>query len=257
MSQDFLNDLIITQVSTPGFLYSAKRNTRVSDRWAWGILIKASGETVYTCQDKRFFCNPNYVILAPCGCSYEFDSVTAGNFVWLEFQALQSYDQLIQIPVKNCQSLVDAIRRIESLKMNKPALYQMTCIAETYGILLELFRNIEPKYVTSAQQRKIQRAVDYLVQNYTCSLTINELAAQTGFSAPYFRRLFSDVYGTTPLDYQQTLRISKAKEMLKSKAGSISEIAAALGYSSIYDFSRAFKRKAGISPREYARSLHQ
>lgn len=257
MSQDFLSDLIVTKIQSTGFIYSAKRNTRITDRPWWGLLIKASGETVYTCQNKQYLCNQNYAILAPRSCTYEFDSVAAGDFVWLDFHALQSHDHLIQIPIKNCQSLVSAIRRIDSIQMSKPALYNMTCIAETYDVLLGLLKNVAPKYVASASQRKIQPAMDYLVQNYTSSLTNDKLAEQTEFSTSYFRKLFSDVYGTSPLAYQQTLRISKAKEMLKSRTGSISEIAAALGYSNIYDFSRAFKRETGISPSDYARNSHR
>lgn len=99
--------------------------------------------------------------------------------------------------------------------------------------------------------------MDYLVQNYTSSLTNDQLAKQTEFSTSYFRKLFSDVYGISPLAYQRTLRINKAKEMLKSHTGSVSEIAAALGYSNIYDFSRVFKQETGISPSAYARNTQR
>ena len=45
--------------------------------------------------------------------------------------------------------------------------------------------------------------------------------------------------------------IKKAKEMLKSDYGSITDIAQSLGYFNIYDFSRAFKNIYHISPREW------
>lgn len=257
MIRDLLDDLIVTYVESTGFIYSSKRTAHVENRPTWALLMKVSGETVYTCQNKTYLCNQNNVILAPRGCSYEYDSIVAGNFVWLAFGASQVHDQLIQIPVKNCQSLIDNIRKIESLRTNKPAMYHMACLAETYSLLLGLFKNITPKYVPSVNQRKIQPAMDYLVQNYTRLLTNDELAAQTEFSTSYFRKLFNDVYGTSPLAYQQTLRIGKAKEMLKSNTGSISEIAAALGYANIYDFSRAFKREVGVSPSDYAKRPHK
>ena len=96
--------------------------------------------------------------------------------------------------------------------------------------------------------------MDYLIQNYTHPLTNDELSAQTEFSTSYFRKLFHDVYGVSPLEYLQNLRISKAKEMLRNNVGSISEIAASLGYANIYDFSRTFKRETGLSPSAYARN---
>ena len=121
-------------------------------------------------------------------------------------------------------------------------------------MILYLLKNMTPKYVMPANQRKIQPAMDYLIQNYTHPLTNDELSAQTEFSTSYFRKLFHDVYGVSPLEYLQNLRISKAKEMLRNNVGSISEIAASLGYANIYDFSRTFKRETGLSPSAYARN---
>ena len=53
--------------------------------------------------------------------------------------------------------------------------------------------------------------------------------------------------------YVQEMRIEKAKAALGSDYGTIGAIAQALGYASIYDFSRAFKRRTGLSPSAYAR----
>ena len=46
--------------------------------------------------------------------------------------------------------------------------------------------------------------------------------------------------------------IKKAKEMLKSDYGTLSDIALSIGYSSLYDFSRDFKKHTGTSPVESA-----
>ena len=47
------------------------------------------------------------------------------------------------------------------------------------------------------------------------------------------------------------LKMKKAKEMLKSDYGSITDIAHFLGYLDIYDFSRVFKKHTGIPPSKY------
>ena len=90
-----------------------------------------------------------------------------------------------------------------------------------------------------------------MTQNYNIKIRNDELAALTGVSTVYFRKLFTEVMGQSPIDYIQSLRIQKAKEMLQSDYGSITDVASALGYQSIYDFSRAFKKRVGMSPIQY------
>lgn len=76
-------------------------------------------------------------------------------------------------------------------------------------------------------------------------------AVIAGLSTAYFRKLFVEVMGTTPLDYLHKIRIKKAKEMLKSDYGSITDIAHSLGYLNIYGFSRDFKKYTGVPPSKY------
>jgi len=57
--------------------------------------------------------------------------------------------------------------------------------------------------------------------------------------------------GVSPITYAKQLRIEKAKEMLKSDYGTLSDIAQSLGYSSLYDFSRDFKKHTGVAPSKY------
>ncbi len=256
MSFDFLANLTVTTVMEANILYSFKPKTHVTNRKHWSFLIKSTGETHYICNGKQYTCNQNNVIIAPSGCSYEYNSIVGGEFAFLNFDALQTYTDFIQIPVKSCQPLIASIQKIDMLRMSKPPDYAILCMIETYSMILYLLKSMRPKYVMSANQKKIQPAVDYLIRNYASRITNEELAAQTDFSSSYFRKLFRDIYGVSPLEYLKEIRMSKAKEMLRSSEGSISEIAAALGYANVYDFSRTFKRETGLSPSAYIRSEH-
>lgn len=252
MPFDRMSDLIITKINGAATQHSdAGKSNRIINRPSWGILFKYSGETIYTCKGNRYISRQNSVIIAPAGCSYRFESITSGEFGWIDFDANLTHDDLIQISYQNSQIIWDTINRVDYLRISKPPLYQMSAIAEAYQLLVLLCKNTDHRYISSEHQRKLQPAMDYILHNYTHPLSNEDLAAQVGLSTSYFRKLFSEVYGTTPLSYLQRLRIQKAKEMLLSNTGSISEIAYSLGYHNIYDFSRAFKRAAGCSPTHY------
>ena len=113
----------------------------------------------------------------------------------------------------------------------------------------------QQKYITSDKRTYLAPAIDYIAKNFTRRIRNDDMAKAAGISTVYFRKLFTAAYGISPAAYVQNLRINKAKDMLKSDYGSITDIALSLGYSDIYDFSRVFKRLTGISPAAYAKQL--
>ncbi len=94
----------------------------------------------------------------------------------------------------------------------------------------------------------IRPSVDYLLDHYTESPSITELAAQSHISEVYFRRVFKSVFSMSPAAYMTQLRLKKATEYLEYGEMSVREIAEAVGYAGAAYFSKEFKEKYGISP---------
>ena len=101
------------------------------------------------------------------------------------------------------------------------------------------------------KQQKIQTAIDYISQHLGERITNDILAQVAGMSTVYFRKTFTEATGTSPIVYAKLLRIEKAKEMLKSDYGTLTDVAQLLGYTNLYDFSRDFKKHTGIAPSKY------
>ena len=83
-------------------------------------------------------------------------------------------------------------------------------------------------------------------------LQVSEMAKLCGVSECYFRKLFKEYSGESPVDFRQRYRIEKAKQLLLSDEGfTIGEIAEELNFTDIYHFSKTFKKYTDISPRQF------
>lgn len=82
-------------------------------------------------------------------------------------------------------------------------------------------------------------------------LDISFLARRYGLSKDHFIKIFDQTYGFTPLDYFIRMRLQKACDLLMSTDYSIKYISHSIGYDDPYYFSRLFKKKIGLSPRQY------
>lgn len=217
----------------------------------WAIIIKYEGETVYTSNGIEYLSNLSHIIILPKGCSYEWTCVKEGHYSVIEFDSPTSYDKIISFRVAGAEKLLKSIKRLEIEKNLKKEFFHLEATKEIYSIIIELLRTQSHKYIPSSKQNKISPALEYIALNYTQRTSNDTLAKLCGLSTVYFRKLFFEVIGMPPSEYINTLKIEKAKEILKSDYGSISDIASELGYLNIYDFSRAFKKAVGVSPKKF------
>jgi AraC-like DNA-binding protein len=89
-------------------------------------------------------------------------------------------------------------------------------------------------------------------RRYDQALTLGELAALANLSPKYLCRAFREAFGVTPLAYRQELRLLEARRLLDTTNLRVREIAANVGFQSVYHFSRLFHRLVGCTPTAYA-----
>ena len=255
MSKEILSNLVVKRVLSVNTIFSdkgacAKREKRAN----WAIILKYEGETEYKCGGKTFISNNENAILLPKGSNYEWECKKSGRFYTIEFSCDLACEEIFSFPVSSYEKLIKSFKQIEYNLITKKQFYKLETVKLTYDILLGLISSSTKSYVPKDKREKIQIALDFMAENYSSNITNDALAALTPFSTVYFRKLFTEMTGLSPMSYLRTIRINKAKQMLKSDYGSISDIAVSLGYSNIYEFSRTFKRHTGLSPTEYLKS---
>ena len=101
-------------------------------------------------------------------------------------------------------------------------------------------------------QYKLQQIIDYIQAYLDSDLSLNKLANSVQMSPHYFSRLFKETTGFTPHQYVINCRIEKAKDLLKQGKISIAEIAKEVGFVDQSHLHRCFKRKVGITPKQFS-----
>lgn len=101
-----------------------------------------------------------------------------------------------------------------------------------------------------SERDKIWDAQRIMEETTDQPLTIKELSRKVAMNECYLKKGFKTLTGKTINEYQQELRITKAKKLLQQQGQTVSEVASQLGYSSISHFSTAFKKATGIKPCE-------
>jgi AraC-like DNA-binding protein len=86
--------------------------------------------------------------------------------------------------------------------------------------------------------------------------TISSLARDVGMNEAKLMRAFKQIYGRTIFDFAQQLRMDRAKKMLESTELSVTEIALEVGYEYSSNFTTAFKRHFGITPKAARDASH-
>lgn len=102
---------------------------------------------------------------------------------------------------------------------------------------------------------EINTAINYLWENVNTEFSLKNLCKTVNLSPHYFIRLFKDNTGKNPYEYYMDIKIEKALEYLKASKYSITEIGFILGFSSHSHFTSIFKKKVGITPSEYIKSI--
>jgi two-component system, response regulator YesN len=104
----------------------------------------------------------------------------------------------------------------------------------------------------------IQEAKSFIKNNFSDpDLHMIRVAAKFNLSPSHFSTVFSQEIGATFRDYLNTLRIDRAKELLRTTNLKCSEIAYQCGYNDSHYFSTVFKKKTGFSPQQFRGKSHR
>lgn len=166
-----------------------------------------------------------------------------------------SDDQADQVAIaggRAAEELVSAFSRLVDLARNPadaPLLLNIVQ-AEIYARLLQsevgnwLIRMTSEGFKPTG----VVRALEWLKDNYTKTFRIEELAGHAGMGSSTFHHNFRRLTGTSPLQYQKTLRLHAARNLMLAERIDANTAAMRVGYESVPQFNREYSRQFGVPP---------
>ena len=100
------------------------------------------------------------------------------------------------------------------------------------------------------QSSILELMIEYLQEKVYGELTLSDICNKFFMGKSQVCKIFSEHTGTGPIEYYTDLKIAEAKKLLREEVP-VNTVSYLLGYSSIHNFSRAFKRNVGMSPSDY------
>ncbi|UOY92236.1 response regulator [Ectobacillus sp. JY-23] len=125
---------------------------------------------------------------------------------------------------------------------------------EVFHVLQSIHGKKEQAYDLGEHQT-VRKVKSYIVNHYQEKIELQILAEQVFLDPSYLSRLFKENTGETITDFIMSVRIERAKELLVASAAlKTYEVGHAVGYSDPIYFNKVFKKREGVTPKEYRTS---
>ena len=212
-----------------------------------------SGEGIYQNDDRYYPVKSGQIfIIRPFETTiYQADTKTPWHYCWIGFECHIDPGNWIHANVIEAASCAHIFRDLcdNVNAMAEKEYYLCGRIYELISILSEPFGSKNLKRLDHILQAK-----NYIEANYVYDISIEKIAASLNLNRCYFSTAFRKYLGKSPQQYLVDFRLKKAAELLSVRHFSPSEAAANCGYKDLFNFSKMFKKRYGVSPGQYGRS---
>ena len=242
---EILNKITVTDIKELFTVTSLRgRSEEIHNRESYGLSFCTEGRITYTLGGKQAVSDENHAVILPKGQSYSLHGDKTGIFAVINFDCNDSLcDNVISIPIQNPETYIKDFEKMKALSL----------FEENRAKMMSVFYNILHRLSTESSVRNvILPAIKHIENNYqNPKLSNAELAQKCNISEVYFRKVFTEVYRTTPKQFITDVRIDKAKQLLSDGFLKVGAVAEQCGFSNQYHFCRLFKEKTGLTPTEY------
>ena len=219
-----------------------------------------SGKGILHLNGKKYEVGPHQIFLIPQDTKtfYQADKDDPWEYIWLHIGGpkipliLEEAGLTPSNPVYVPMACADKIEALAKDIVNNYT-RQYYCVGNLYKICDYMIENSITKHGGAVDHARVyvKNVISYIQLKYSEPVKVEQIASALGLNRSYLTRLFKEVTGYSLQEYLLTYRMKMAFKMLSENRLSVSEIAAAVGYSDTFTFSKAFKRHFGSSPSSF------
>ncbi len=242
-------------------IYSAGRKS-------YGFVYVISGNAEYLCDSQTYTAQKNSLIFLPPDTKYTVETRTDEPFLHftVNFRVIPemekngmlfeylSGDRLLAFTPENPGLYEAVFSKLLSAWKSKKSGFHLKAKSYLYELANEFFSEFMSSQINRSDYEKVIAAKKYIDLNYTETITNSMLAQICGISETHMRRLFAEIFKTSPIGYQIDLRIMKAKDLLLTGLYTVGETSELCGFSDQNYFTRIFKSRVGVPPLKYKNS---
>lgn len=225
------------------------------------LLVMLTGSLSYQTRLSRGTARAGQVLLLDCNAPHAYAAQGKCSFTFLHFAGAQSqvlYDEIVRnvgnlIPMASPNELHESIGELLFAMRSEHRLNEAETSALIYSMLMKLLEHSGASGAGSSGNPVVDRAIGYIQSHLTDKLSVEEIAANAGYSASYFSHLFAEETGLSPYQFVVKSRIEYAQQLLKTTRQTVQEIAFQCGFNSAANFCYTFRKLVGTSPHEYRR----
>ena len=194
---------------------------------------------------------------------YQADSEDPWSYMWIGFSGARAKEYLSDLGLGggnltfDCHHMAELKAMLQNIVKRNTYTIENEFLRESflYQTFAVLSRSLNIQKLSGNERNTdniyVKQAVEFIQNNYLDPIRVSDIADYVGISRGYLHKLFLELLSQSPQDYLIRCRMTRGAELLSVTELSIEEIALSCGYTDPLAFSKIFKRKTGMTPRQY------
>lgn len=247
------HDFTISEITFANIVKAGTGEQVHKNRRSHGLAIFLGGERTFSFDNKKFKVEGNTIVYFPKGSNYTIKEKIPFDCYAINFEMPDGVTfEPFLFKVKNMSVYLDSFKQAQRMQTRKDTGYISKIKSELHNILYNMQKEYTLPYATF---QTIEPAIEYIHSNYhkEC-ISVEHLAALCGISSVHLRNTFIKKFATSPIKYINTLKLTRAKELLDSQFYTVREVCYLSGFGDESYFCREFKKAFQMTPSEYAKA---